>query len=78
MTSSTVFMNNRTQAVRLPADMRFDEQVKHVNVRKVGTERIIAPEGAVWDSFFAPEAAQVSDDFMETRDEGSQPDREEL
>ncbi len=25
MSEGTVFMNNRTQAVRQPADMRFDE-----------------------------------------------------
>ncbi|WP_237201497.1 type II toxin-antitoxin system VapB family antitoxin [Rothia nasimurium] len=78
MTQSTVFMNNRTQAVRLPAHMRFSENIKKVNVRKVGSERIIAPENAVWDSFFAPDAPAVTDDFMLSRDAGTQPEREEL
>lgn len=78
MTQSTVFMNNRTQAVRLPAHMRFSENVKKVNVRKVGLERIIAPEGAVWDSFFAPDAPAVTDDFMSSRDDGSQSEREDF
>ena len=45
MSEGTVFMNNRTQAVRLPADMRFDENVKKVEVRKQGNERIISPAG---------------------------------
>ncbi|MGV3103883.1 type II toxin-antitoxin system VapB family antitoxin [Rothia sp. 32237D007AR] len=78
MTRSTVFMNNRTQAVRLPAEMRFSENIKKVNVRKVGSERIVAPEGAVWDSFFAPDSPTVTDDFMNSRHAGTQPEREEL
>lgn len=45
MASSTVFTNNRTQAVRLPAELRFPPTVKKVEVRAVGQERIIAPAG---------------------------------
>jgi uncharacterized protein HI_0948 len=64
MSEGTVFMNNRTQAVRLPADMRFDESVKKVEVRKQGNERIISPAGQSWDSFFAkPKEQWLSDDF---------------
>ena len=44
--------NNRTQAVRLPANTRFPDGVKKVNVRVVGQERIIAPANTAWDSFF--------------------------
>lgn len=43
MTYASVFYNNRTQAVRLPADMRFDDTVKKVIIRKVGNERILTP-----------------------------------
>ena len=64
MSAGTVFMNNRTQAVRLPADMRFDESVKKVEVRKQGNERIISPAGQSWDSFFAkPKELWLSEDF---------------
>lgn len=63
MTTSTVFTNNRTQAVRLPADTRFPESVKRVEVRVRGHERIIAPAESVWDSFFLGEQT-VSEDFM--------------
>ena len=52
MSASTVFTNNRTQAVRLPADLRFPDSVKKVEVRAVGNERIIAPADQAWDSFF--------------------------
>lgn len=77
MSQSTVFTNNRTQAVRLPADVRFPDSIKKVNVRAVGQERIIAPANAVWDSFFlSPQAA--SDDFMAERASQRQDDREPL
>jgi antitoxin VapB len=66
MTASTVFTNNRSQAVRLPADVRFPENVKKVEVRAVGVERIIAPADSAWDSFFINGPA-VSDDFMSER-----------
>ena len=66
MTTSTLFTNNRTQAVRLPAELRMPEGVKHVDVRARGVERIIAPADMSWDSFFLG-AERVSDDFMSER-----------
>ena len=63
MASSTVFTSNRTQAVRLPANTRFPEGVKKVDVRVVGNERVIAPAGAAWDSFFVG-SPTATDDFM--------------
>ncbi len=41
MTTTTVFTNNRSQAIRLPAEMRLPEGVKRVDVRVRGCERII-------------------------------------
>lgn len=66
MPLGSVFINNRTQAVRLPADTRFPDTVKKVLVRIVGKDRILSPQGSTWDSFFLSEDS-VSDDFMETR-----------
>jgi antitoxin VapB len=63
---STVFTNNRTQAVRLPADARLPEQVKKVFVRVLGNERIISPIDNVWNNFFLIGPA-VSEDFMTER-----------
>ena len=77
MTSSTVFINNRTQAVRLPADMRLPEGVKQVSVRARGHERIISPLAESWDSFFL-DAPGVSGDFMQERASQIQPEREAL
>jgi antitoxin VapB len=75
MTTSTVFTNNRTQAVRLPAELRLPEGVKQVNVRAVGNERIITPLAETWDSFFLQVPA-VSEDFMNSRASQEQPERE--
>lgn len=77
MSISTVFTNNRTQAVRLPADTRFPESIKKVDVRVVGQERIIAPAESAWDSFFNGPAT-VTDDFMSERASQHQADREAL
>jgi antitoxin VapB len=75
MTASTVFTNNRTQAVRLPADVRFPAETRLVNVRVVGQERIIAPLNAAWDSFFL-DGPQATDDFMAERASQEQPPRD--
>lgn len=77
MSTSTVFTNNRSQAIRLPAHLRLPEGVKQVEVRALGCERIIAPVGQSWDSFFlgGPEAPE---DFMPERASQVQPERESL
>jgi antitoxin VapB len=73
--TGTVFENNLTQAVRLPAETRFPKSVKRVQVRVRGNERILTPTDQIWDSFFLGEES-VSDDFMEERADQSQPERE--
>lgn len=77
MTTATVFINNRSQAIRLPAELRLPDNVKKVDVRARGCERIIAPLGQTWDSFFLSEQ-QVADDFLETRASQQQAEREAL
>jgi antitoxin VapB len=69
MSISTAFSINRTQAVCLPAEARFPELVKKVDVSVAGPERIIAPAESAWDSFFLG-AMTVTDDFMEERISG--------
>jgi antitoxin VapB len=77
MLISSVFTNNRTQAVRLPADLRFPEGVKRVQVRALGRERIIAPVDGTWDSFFL-NAAPMDADFLPERASQTQTSREDL
>lgn len=77
MPIGTVFVNNRTQAVRLPLDVRFPEGVHKVEIRVKGHERIISPVGQTWDSFFL-DGPSVSDDFLPDRASQHQPEREAL
>ena len=75
VSTGSVFVNNRTQAVRLPADARFPDEVKQVSVRVVGKDRILSPMENTWDSFFLSEE-RVGDDFMEERASQEQSERE--
>ena len=52
MPTGSVFENNRTQAVRLPAGTRFPGSVKKVRVRVLGCDRVLSPLDQTWDSFF--------------------------
>ncbi|WP_427834493.1 type II toxin-antitoxin system VapB family antitoxin [Actinobacillus pleuropneumoniae] len=74
---ASVFMTNRSQAVRLPAEVRFASDVKKLSVRVAGNERILAPINQSWDSFFLG-SATVSDDFMTEREISTQAEREDL
>jgi antitoxin VapB len=70
-----LFLSNRSQAVRIPADLRLPDSVKEVEVRACGQERIIAPVGRSWDSFFL-DGPGVSDDFLSERADQEQAERE--
>ena len=75
--TGTVFENNRTQAVRLPAGTRFPAGVKKVRVRVAGPDRVLSPVDRSWDTFFLTDEV-VTDDFMEERSPQVQPAREPL
>ena len=77
MLIGSIFLNNRTQAVRLPAKARFPDDVKQVAVRIVGNDRILTPIEHTWDSFFLSDE-RMSDDFMSARTTQTQSKREEL
>jgi virulence-associated protein VagC len=50
MDHASVFMNGRSQAVRLPQSCRFGPGVRSVRARKVGNAVILEPvESAGWD-----------------------------
>lgn len=75
MSIGSVFVNNRTQAVRLPAESRFPVEVKKVMVRVVGHDRVLSPIDKTWNSFFLSEE-RVTDDFMTERASQDQDERE--
>ena len=57
-----IFMNNRSQAVRLPKGFRF--QTKEVFIRKEGDEVILSPRPFDWIAYLA-DAPVASASFME-------------
>lgn len=74
---TTVFTNNRSQAVRLPSEARLPDEVKRVIVRIRGRDRIITPIENTWDNFFLNGPA-VTDDFMNERGVQKSTERESL
>jgi len=68
MTTTPIFKSNQTQAVRLPKDVAFPDDVKQVRIIKRGKSRLITPVGSSWDEFFNSEN-RMSDDFMTDRNQ---------
>jgi antitoxin VapB len=57
-----IFMNNRSQAVRLPKEFQF--KVQEVFIRKEGQDVVLSPRPFQWSSYLE-EAPKASGDFME-------------
>lgn len=76
MARSTLFKNNKTQAVRLPKAVALPDEVKQVEITKLGPARLITPIDALWTGFF--DGPGVSEDFMEERSQPGQQEREAL
>lgn len=62
MVTSKLFMNNVTQAVRLPKEVAFSSDVHEVDIIMQGEARVIVPKGLLlqWWVKYAP---RLSDDF---------------
>jgi len=77
MVISTVFANNRTQAVRLPKAVALPDDVKQVEIRVVGRGRLITPTGSSWAGWF-DSLEPFGDDFLTDRHQGVPEARESL
>jgi len=69
-----VFKSNKTQAVRLPKAVAFDDSVTEVEIIAVGNTRIISPAGGSWDQWF--DGPGMSNDFMNDREQPEDQERE--
>lgn len=67
MERGSVFMTNKTQAVRFPKSVRLPDGVTSVDIERVGRSWVITPSGQGWASWF--EGDTVSEDFLEDRDQ---------
>ena len=70
---TTLFQNNRTQAVRLPKSVAFPENVHEVAILREGNRRVIVPADASWDDFFAAPGIELPE-----REQPSPEERESL
>ena len=68
--------SNKTQAVRLPKIVAFEDSITEVEIVAVGSARIISPVGSSWDEWF--DGPGVSDDFMSQREQPEDQEREDL
>jgi len=64
--SAKIFMNGRSQAVRLPKEYRFD--CDEVYVEKQGDKVIISAVQPDWDEFFNV-VSVFDDDFLTDRED---------
>lgn len=62
-----LFMNGRSQAVRLPADFRFQTEEVYIRRDPASGEVILSPRPGSWDDFFAEPAAPEAEDFLADR-----------
>ncbi len=60
--TAKIFLNNRSQAVRLPKEFQFN--TREVFIRKKGSEVILSPRPSDWSSYLA-EGPVASENFME-------------
>jgi len=68
MVSSKLFLNNTTQAIRLPKDVAFPADVLEVDIIVQGDARIMVPKGHGW-SWWAEHGPRLPEDFTLHRDE---------
>jgi antitoxin VapB len=58
---TSLFLSNRSQAVRLPKAVAFSGDVREVVIVRDGPRRIIAPANAAWDDFFDAPGVDLGD-----------------
>jgi len=79
MAIGTVYMTNKTQAVRIPKAVAFPDHVKKVEVKVVGDSRVITPVVASWEEWFEGDhGIFADDDFLADRDQGIAEERQPL
>lgn len=75
MKTAKLFQNGQSQAVRLPKEFRFEGD--EVFIKKVGNATVLLPIQDPWRPLF-DSLNKFSPDFMDTRAQPEQQDREDL
>lgn len=66
METAKIFLNGRSQAVRLPKEFRFDSD--EVFITRLGSAVILIPKEDSWDFLFDT-LDEFTDDFMNSREQ---------
>jgi antitoxin VapB len=77
--TAKLFRNGRSQAVRLPADFRFEGKEVYVRRDPATGDVILSqrPEPPSWESFFKlVDEANIPGDFLSDRNQPPLPDRD--
>jgi antitoxin VapB len=64
--TAKIFMNNRSQAVRLPKEFQF--KVSEVYIRKQGEDVILSPRPKDWSAFLTSDAIAPPDYMDDVED----------
>ncbi len=74
MQKAKLFMNGRSQAVRLPKEYQFEG--KEVCIQKYGDIVILVPTQQVWETFLHGLNSFTDDVFIKKREQGDSEDRD--
>ncbi|MCK9275214.1 MAG: antitoxin [Syntrophales bacterium] len=73
MQTAKIFINGRSQAVRLPKEFRLPG--KDVFIKKIGNVIVLIPKDDPWEPL-VESLGQFTDDFMEERNQPTEDDRD--
>ena len=76
MDTAKIFVNGRSQAVRLPKEYQFSGE--EVYVKKVGSAVMLYPKDEVWEVFLNGLDLFTEDVFSDGREQGIHTSRENL
>jgi antitoxin VapB len=75
--TAKLFMNGRSQAVRLPVRYRFDCDEVYIRKDPESGEIILSKKPGSWDDFFSfQEKLDIPENFMADRDNEISPDKD--
>lgn len=74
--TTKIFKSNKSQAVRLPKAVELPASITEVSIIAIGNTRIIIPKLESWNDWF--DHPQVTDDFMNDREQPDDQLRESL
>lgn len=79
MRTAKIFTTGRSQAVRLPAEFRFDTDEVYIRREPDTGDVVLSRRPGDWQEFFAlADAAEIPDDFLTERNDTAPAPRPEL